>query len=88
VRHLQQLNTYAWFKEHTYYVAERPAYDASSRSHAFDVLMNDSEIPLGVLYRDGRAPFEELVRLPRMPLAELDLGAERAALGALQSVYE
>jgi len=50
--------------------------------------MNDSENPLGVLYRDGQAPFEELVRLPRMPLAELDLGAERAALGALQSVYE
>jgi len=82
-----KLNTYAWFKEHTYYVADRPGYDPGDRSQAFDALLDGREIPLGILYRDNRPPLETLMHLPDTPLAKLDLEADRTALAVLQGAY-
>ena len=82
-----KLNTYAWFKEHTYYVGEQAPYDASDRTRAFETLTDEGKIPLGVIYRDARAPFEELVHLPEVPIAALDLRARLPEIEALQAAY-
>jgi 2-oxoglutarate ferredoxin oxidoreductase subunit beta len=66
-------NTYAWFKDNVYDLAARNDYAPSDRGAAFEALTRDGSIPLGVIYRDERAPFEERCGLPADPIAKLDL---------------
>ena len=82
-----KINTYAWFKENTYYVDEAPGYDPGDRSHAFDVLLDEGKIPLGILYRDGRPTLEALMNLPERPLAALDLNSSKADFASLLRAY-
>jgi len=82
-----KINTYAWFKEHTYYANERPGYDPANRAHAFDVMMAEGSIPLGILYRDARPTLETLLNLPATPVVAADLTGVRADLDKLQNAY-
>jgi 2-oxoglutarate/2-oxoacid ferredoxin oxidoreductase subunit beta len=51
-------NTYGWFKERVYRLAE--SYDPTDRHRAFSTSVDAEErIPLGVLYKNNRAPFDE-----------------------------
>jgi 2-oxoglutarate ferredoxin oxidoreductase subunit beta len=81
-----KINTFAWFKENTYDVDERPGYDAGNRTHAFEALIDAGKIPLGILYRDARPTLESLMHLPSLPLANLPLGPS-PELAALQDAY-
>ena len=57
-----KVNTFKWFKEHTYYLEE--SYDASDRQAAFAKAIERDRLPLGIFYRfDGRPTFEENLRL-------------------------
>jgi len=52
------LNTYQWFKENTYYLEED--YDPSDRAAAFSRALETEKLPLGIFYRDsGRTAYEE-----------------------------
>jgi 2-oxoglutarate ferredoxin oxidoreductase subunit beta len=53
-----KLNTYDWFKEHTYYLDD--AYDPTDRAAAFNVAVEEGKMALGVIYRNSDRPcFEE-----------------------------
>jgi len=53
-----KLNTYQWFKEHTYYVDE--SYDAHDRVAVFSRIMEEDRLPIGILYEQiGQKTFEE-----------------------------
>ncbi len=53
-----KLNSYQWFKEHTYYLEE--GYDPTDRVAAFRRAIEDDRLPLGVFYtHPGRPTFEE-----------------------------
>lgn len=53
-----RLNTYEWFKEHTYYLEED--HDPADRVAAFTRAIETEKYPLGVFYRGPeREPFEE-----------------------------
>jgi len=53
-----KVNTYPWFKEHTYHVDA--SYDPHDRLAAFQKACEDDPFPLGVLYLgDGKTVFEE-----------------------------
>jgi 2-oxoglutarate ferredoxin oxidoreductase subunit beta len=82
-----KINTYAWFKENVFYVNERPEYDAADRAQAFDVLMSSEKIPLGVIYKDERASFESMLKLPEAPIAGLRLAATAPELDRIQDAY-
>jgi 2-oxoglutarate ferredoxin oxidoreductase subunit beta len=82
-----KINTYAWFKEHTYYVDDAGGYDPADRSHAFDALLAEGKIPLGVIYRDGRPTLESLMHLPTQPLTSLDLESTKQQFEGLQAAY-
>jgi len=43
-----KINTYQWFKEHTYYLDD--SYDPHDRNKAFQKALEDEKLPLGVLY--------------------------------------
>ena len=53
-----KLNTYDWFKEHTYTLDD--AYDPTDRASAFNVAVEEGKMALGVIYRNtDRSCFEE-----------------------------
>lgn len=53
-----KLNTYKWFKEHTYYLDE--SHDSSNQIEAFAKAQEAEKLPLGVFYRNPDRPtFEE-----------------------------
>jgi 2-oxoglutarate/2-oxoacid ferredoxin oxidoreductase subunit beta len=53
-----KLNTYQWFKEHTYPLED--SYDPADRIRAFERSLETEKLPLGVFYvREGKPTFEE-----------------------------
>jgi 2-oxoglutarate ferredoxin oxidoreductase subunit beta len=82
-----KINTYAWFKENTFYVSEREAYDATNRTQAFALLTESDKIPLGVLYQEQRDTLETLTHLPERPIASLDLTIQLPELARIQEAY-
>ena len=81
-----KINTYAWFREHVADVAAQ-GHDPSDRVAAFDALVREDAIPLGVIYRNDRPTLEENVRLAETPIARLDLGAVRDRYAAMLAAY-
>lgn len=51
-----KVNTYAWFKEHSYYLDE--THDGTDRMKALERALEPDRFALGVLYRQERPPFE------------------------------
>jgi 2-oxoglutarate ferredoxin oxidoreductase subunit beta len=82
-----KINTFAWFKEHVYYVTENLDYDPASRTQAFKLLMRDDKIPLGVLFREDRPTFETLSSLGATPLVKLPLHDRAAQYAGLLERY-
>jgi 2-oxoglutarate ferredoxin oxidoreductase subunit beta len=59
-----RINTYQWYKEHTYYLDE--THDPSDRTAAFAVACRTDKYPLGVLYTGPGLPvFEDCFHLYR-----------------------
>ncbi len=57
-----RINTYQWFKEHTYYLEEE--YDPRDRTRAFQRTLEKEKLPLGVFYIGPERPtFEERQRV-------------------------
>jgi 2-oxoglutarate ferredoxin oxidoreductase subunit beta len=53
-----RLNTFKWFKEHTYYL--EAAHDPADRVRAFARALEEDRLPLGVFFKSAaRIPFEE-----------------------------
>ena len=53
-----KLNTYEWFREHTYYLED--SHDPADRTAAFSRAIEDEKFPLGVFYKSpDKATFEE-----------------------------
>lgn len=56
-----KINTYKWFKEHTYYL---PAdHDTSDRNKAFAKAIEQNKLPLGIFYQHPKTPFEKKLRI-------------------------
>jgi 2-oxoglutarate ferredoxin oxidoreductase subunit beta len=52
-----KLNTYQWFKEHTYYLDE--SYDPTNRVAAFSKAIETEKLPLGIFYIHPKQTFED-----------------------------
>lgn len=52
-----KINTYQWFKEHTYYLPSE--YDPSDRKQAFAYAIEKDRLPLGIFYRKNSQTFEQ-----------------------------
>lgn len=53
-----KVNTYAWYREHCYHLPED--YDPTDRAAAITAAEEwEDGIPLGLIYRNNRAPFED-----------------------------
>lgn len=74
-----RVNTYQWFKEHTYYLDA--SYDPTDRIEAFRKALEQDKFPLGVIYRSQPKPtFEENMAARRegpSRLYEMDVAPDR-----------
>jgi 2-oxoglutarate/2-oxoacid ferredoxin oxidoreductase subunit beta len=77
-----KMNTFAWFKEHTYVLDE--THDTSDRGAAMAKAMETLPLPLGIFYRNESSTFEARIRHEsRAPLY-----ARRHDAAALQALFE
>jgi len=82
-----KINTFKWYKEHCYPVG--PEHDPTDREAAFRLALQSGEhIPTGVIYRNSRPVFEELlpVTANREPLVRQPFSQEELA-GELERFY-
>ncbi len=52
-----KINTYKWFKEHTYDIED--SYDPTDRVRAFEKAIDTTKFPLGVIYTNRKKPIFE-----------------------------
>jgi len=82
-----KINTFKWYKEHCYPVD--PGHDPTDREAAFRLALQSGErIPTGVIYRNPRPVFEDLlpVTANREPLVRQPFSQEELA-GELERFY-
>jgi len=67
-----KLNTYDWYKEHSYQLKD---HDYTDKAKAFEILSNEDKLALGLIYKKEEKTFEE--KLPRkkifLPFDELNV---------------
>jgi 2-oxoglutarate ferredoxin oxidoreductase subunit beta len=65
-----KINTYDWFKEHTYYLEDD--YDSTNRNEAFKKAIKSDKLPLGIFYKNkNKKTFEQnlkIYQLDKKPL--------------------
>jgi 2-oxoglutarate ferredoxin oxidoreductase subunit beta len=82
-----KINTYKWFKENVYHVADDPAYDSKNRAQAFDALMKVGKIPLGILYEEIRPTLESLTIKDLPAISGLRIEELSPKFAAIQDQY-
>lgn len=82
-----KINTFAWFKENVRDVNADATYDPRNRNLAFAELTKADKIPLGIIYREDRATFEELSLRTDIPVTKAQLTGIDDKLAALQHAY-
>jgi len=67
-------NTYAWFKQNIENVDEDSTYNSNDMVSAFNKAKESSKIPIGILFREDKPSYEEMIlgRIKK-PLVEEDL---------------
>lgn len=74
-----KLNTYQWFKEHTYYLED--SHDRHDRNQAFNKATETEKLPLGIFYvNPQRVSFEEnisIYRRDKRPLYKRELDIKK-----------
>jgi len=82
-----KINTYQWFKDNVYDVEEIGDYDTSDRGRAFNTIMSDGKIALGVLYREIRPTLEDLVLKDKPPLVSAAITTDLKQFESIQNQY-
>ncbi|MHA1240167.1 MAG: thiamine pyrophosphate-dependent enzyme [Promethearchaeota archaeon] len=74
-----RVNTYQWYKEHSYYIDD--AHDPFDQMKAMKLALDTSRLALGILYKNpNRRPYSENVRIyneDKRPLYQRDLDKEK-----------
>ena len=82
-----KINTYQWFKDNVYDVDELGDYDPSDRGRAFNTIMAEGKIALGVLYREMRPTLEDLVLKDKAPLVSAPITGDLTHFASIQNQY-
>jgi len=80
-----KINTYAWFKENTFYLDE--TYDPTDKVAAFKMLINEGKMPLGIFYREDRATFDDLANKDSTPVVKQSLNGDMSRFASIQDQY-
>lgn len=83
-----KFNTYNWFKENIVNLDHDPQYNPENRTRALEALMNMSQIPVGLLYRQEQPSFDDLILPGDRPIGLLELDVDVKKLEALMKDFE
>jgi 2-oxoglutarate ferredoxin oxidoreductase subunit beta len=63
-----RLNTYKWYSERVYDIAEDASYDRNNKMSAYQKAMEwEEKIPIGIIYKEEKACYEEKTGLDSRP---------------------
>lgn len=72
-----KVDSYDWFRSHIYDLDAEKKHDPSDKKRAWEVLGAGEKLPVGLIYREQRLPFEDLMLPGKQPLARMDLTPDR-----------
>ncbi|AMQ17850.1 thiamine pyrophosphate-dependent enzyme [Thermococcus peptonophilus] len=78
-----KVNTYAWYREHTYWMDDHDPYD---REAAFKRALESDPLPLGIFYIHEKPTFEEMV--PAYRKDKTPLWKREPKLGLVKKFFE
>jgi len=72
-----KVNTYDWYRKNTVFLEDGAASHSNDKIEAWRRLQDPKKIPLGLIYREDKPSFEELVNAGReRPIADNDLAVD------------
>lgn len=84
-----KINTYNWFENSIYQVAEDSTFDPRSKNQAWERLTEKGKIPVGLIYVERRPTYEELVLSDkRKPLVFNDLKVDAMKLEKIMEKFQ
>lgn len=83
-----KINTYQWFKNNIFRIEDEPDYDATDKRNAWEILVREDKIPVGLIYREERPLFEDLVLPDKEPIAFEDLSVALESLKKILETFE
>ena len=83
-----KMNTYEWFKDHTFRIEEEEGYEPSSREKAWEFLGRKEKLALGMLYREERPSFDDLLFAGKRPLVRSPLDVDSKKMEAILEKFE
>lgn len=72
-----KINTYDWYRDHTYDIGQKQGYDPGNKDLAWQVLEEEEKMALGLLYEEERPSYEELVLPNEKPLLQSQMAIDR-----------
>jgi 2-oxoglutarate ferredoxin oxidoreductase subunit beta len=72
-----KINTYDWYRDHTYDIGQKQGYDPGNKDLAWQVLEEEEKMALGLLYKEERPSYEELVLPNEKPLLQSQMAIDR-----------
>jgi len=72
-----KINTYDWYRKNTYDIGQKQGYDPENRHMAEQVLKGEEKMALGLLYKEERPSYEDLLLPGKKPLLQSRLTIDR-----------
>ncbi len=83
-----KINTYEWFKEHTFNLNSESEYDPSDRDKAWQLLGSKEKFALGLLFQEEKPSYDELVIPGNRPLIKGPLGIDFKKINTILKKFE
>lgn len=75
-----KVNTYEWFRNNIFNVDSKKDYNPKNKTKAWDIINNESKIPVGLIYVEKRPTLEDISLPGKVPLVKSDLSVDRKRL--------
>jgi 2-oxoglutarate ferredoxin oxidoreductase subunit beta len=83
-----KMNTYEWFKNHTFRIEDEDGYEPFNREKAWEVLGRKEKFALGLIYRQKKPSFDDLLVTGKRPLAQSPLEFDLKKMKTILKKFE
>ena len=83
-----KMNTYEWFKEHTFGVENEDGYEPFNREEAWGLLGRKEKFALGLIFREEKPSYDDLVLAGKHPLVQSPLEIDLEKMKTILKKFE
>jgi 2-oxoglutarate ferredoxin oxidoreductase subunit beta len=83
-----KINTYEWFKEHTFKIEKEDGYEPRNREAAWKLLGRKEKFALGLLYREEKPSYDDLVIPGKRPLIQSTMEIDFEKIDTILKKFE